>query len=70
MQFSGVEFRYKRGGGAIAPQHTAIVTKVVGKKITILHQNWNNVRRVGRFQLDLSEIRKGKVSYYRPQLSD
>jgi hypothetical protein len=67
VQFTNVLFLFKRGGGAQTPQHTAIVSRVRGTQIEILHQNWNGIRRVGKFQLDRADLKKGKMAFFRPQ---
>jgi hypothetical protein len=69
VQFTKARFESKGGGWAEMPQHTAIISGVKGTKFEALHQNWNNVRRVGKLQFDLNELTRGKVQFYRPQPS-
>ena len=65
-QFTNAKF-VSKNGWAEMPQHTAIISGVNGTRFEALHQNWNNVRRVGKLQFDLSELTRGKVQFYRPQ---
>jgi hypothetical protein len=51
------------------PVHTAIVAKVTGSKIELLHQNWNGSREVSRLRIDLADLKKGTVTFFRPQAS-
>jgi hypothetical protein len=49
------------------PQHTAIVHEVKGRKITLIHQNVNNVKRVVLTTINLDSRQGGSVKAYRPQ---
>lgn len=65
ISFDGVKFENENGYSTF-PTHYAIVYKVVDKDhITILHQNHNNKRVVQTLDLNLSELKKGKLQFYR-----
>jgi hypothetical protein len=49
-----------------SPHHTAIIEKVQGNTITMLHQNVNGNRTVQRMTLDLSTKTSGSYTFYRP----
>lgn len=67
IQFEKVEF----SDGFSAYQHTAIVYEVIDEnKIVIVHQNFNNVRKVSTLELDLSKLTKGKLEFFRPQAGE
>jgi hypothetical protein len=67
VQFEMAKFVSKKGGVAEMLQHTAIVAKVTGAKFEVLHQNWNNSRDVSRFRFDLTDLKNGTVTFFRPQ---
>jgi hypothetical protein len=69
VQFTGARFVSPNGARYNMSLHTAIVASVDGTVIEILHQNWNGVRQVTRLQLDLTDLRAGQVSVFRPQLA-
>jgi hypothetical protein len=50
------------------PHHTAIIYEVHGPgKFTIAHQNYNNQRKVILTDLNMANVKRGKVMIYRPQ---
>jgi hypothetical protein len=49
------------------PQHTAIVFGAKGRKLTLIHQNYNGKRLVFTMPLDLAGLREGTVEIYRPE---
>jgi myosin tail region-interacting protein MTI1 len=67
VQFTEARFESKGGMFAEIPQHTAVVTKREGGKLSILHQNWNKSTKVAKLDLDLAELKKGTVTFFRPQ---
>ncbi len=67
VQFSEARFETKGGGVAVIPQHTAIVTKRDGTKVSLLHQNWNKSTKVSKLDLDLADLKKGTVTFFRPE---
>ena len=70
LQFEKAEFVHRgenRWSRQSFPHHTAIVYRVSGSKLTLLHQNVNGKRTVQMTTLDLSERTKGTVTGYRPQ---
>jgi hypothetical protein len=67
VQFSEARFESKGGKVAEIPQHTAVVTKRDGTKLSILHQNWNKSTKVSKLDLDLAELKKGTVTFFRPE---
>lgn len=65
ISFDGVKF-VSDNGYQTFPMHYAIVYKVVDKdNITILHQNHNNKKVVQTLDLNLSELKKGKIQFFR-----
>jgi hypothetical protein len=50
------------------PHHTAIVAKVEGKNITLLHQNYGGKRTVTTEKINLDAHVEGIVEFFRPQL--
>jgi hypothetical protein len=48
------------------PHHTAIVYSTQGRKLTLIHQNYNEKRFVFVFPLDLAGLREGTMEVYRP----
>jgi hypothetical protein len=71
LQFEGVRFDHHGPKGAhnwtSFPHHTAIVESVRGKSVTILQQNFNDVRRVGRATINMGDRTAGTIAAYRPQ---
>jgi hypothetical protein len=71
IQFSKVRIERRGAGGVVAwsdvYQHTAIVEKVQGSRVTLLHQNYNGQRTVSRLTFDLNDVRRGTLSFYRPE---
>ena len=60
--------KVKLSNGTTFPHHTAIVYKVISSgKYLIAHQNFNNIRKVGTLELDLSLVTKGSIQFFRPQ---
>lgn len=49
------------------PQHTVVVLTVEGRKVAVLHQNFNGNRTVHRGEFDLAELTEGKVEFFRPR---
>jgi hypothetical protein len=67
VQFSGTSFASRNGARYSMSRHTAIISKVDGNKVELLHQNWNGVRHVTRLEIDLSDLRAGTIAVFRPQ---
>jgi hypothetical protein len=72
LQFEEIRFYRKNRDGSwyelSFPHHTAIVAAVNGKKITLLHQNVNNDKRVQSGVIDLADRQRGgTLKAYRPQ---
>ena len=71
MQFDKVMIETIHPGGRLTeemPHHTAIVYEVHGTgKFTIAHQNYNNQRKVILTDLNMANVKRGKVMIYRPQ---
>ena len=60
--------KVKSSNGISFPHHTAIVYKVISSgKYLIAHQNFNNIRKVGTLELDLSFVTKGSIKFFRPR---
>jgi hypothetical protein len=71
IQFENVQVKYKIDNSIYTEtmdHHTAIVYKVLDKgKYEIAHQNTGfSGRTVGVSTLDLSQVTKGKLKFYRP----
>ncbi len=71
IQFYNVEIRYQEGNMILTEKlahHTAIVFKVENDlDITLAHQNTSYTgRKVGISKINLNNIRKGKLYFYRP----
>jgi hypothetical protein len=43
------------------------VQRVKGTQVTIVQQNFNNKRTVHQLSLDLADLKRGTVSYFRPE---
>ncbi len=68
IQFEKVKIEYPDGAWKELPHHTAIVYKVIdGTKFTMAEQNANGKRFVIFSEIDLSYVKKGKYTVYRPQ---
>ena len=68
IQFENVKIEYPDGAWKELPHHTAIVYKVIdGTKFTMAEQNANGKRFVIFSEIDLSYVKKGKYTVYRPQ---
>jgi len=68
IQFEKVRIEYPDGAWKEIPHHTAIIYKVAEtNKYTIAEQNANGKRFVQLSEIDLSYIKKGKYTIYRPQ---
>lgn len=68
LQFEKVRIEYPDGAWKELPHHTAVVYSVSeGKKITMAEQNANGKRFVIFSDIDLSFVKKGKYTAYRPQ---
>jgi hypothetical protein len=62
--------RKSPGGGASWSEfhlHTAIVQRVHGTQVTMLHQNYNGNRTVQPLTIDLADLQRGTVECFRPQ---
>lgn len=68
IQFEKVRIEYPDGAWKDIPHHTAIIYKVAGtNKFTIAEQNANGKRFVQFSEIDLSYLKKGKYTIFRPQ---
>jgi len=65
MQFEGVRFQNGSSWQEMR-HHTAIVERVSGTTIYLLHQNVNNNRTVQRGQINLAHKVSGSIMTYRP----
>lgn len=73
IQFEKVKVKYTQGNTTTIesmPHHTAIVYKVLGKgQYQLAHQNTGfSGRKVGLSKLELENVVKGKMKFYRPEL--
>lgn len=60
--------KVKTNDGTVYPHHTAIVFEVLGKdSFVIVHQNIDNVKKVMTTKLDLTQVKKGSIVFYRPK---
>lgn len=71
IQFKNVVVSYKKGNMMFTenfPHHTAIVYEVVNDhQFKLAHQNTGLFgRKVGISELDLENVKKGKLRFYRP----
>ncbi len=71
IQFKNVVVRYQKGNMIMTENfghHTAIVYKVMeDRKVTLAHQNTSfSGKKVGLSDLDLENVKKGKLYFYRP----
>src|SRR6266545_3177081 len=71
IHFEKARFEHKSADGGFSwaefPLHTAIVQRVQGTRVTLLHQNYGGKRTVQRLTLDLADLKRGTVAYFRPQ---
>jgi hypothetical protein len=71
IQFHKVRFEHRDASGVGSweefPQHTAIVARVKGGRITLLHQNFRGNHTVQMSTIDLADRKRGTLRYYRPQ---
>ena len=68
IQFEKVKIVYPDGSWKELPHHTAIVYSVIaGTKLMIAEQNANGKRFVVFSEIDLSYVKKGKYTIFRPQ---
>lgn len=73
VQFEKVQFTRKDPTGkappvvSAFPQHTAIVTRVEGRTLTLLHQNFGGRKTVERIVINLDDLTAGTVTFYRPR---
>lgn len=65
LQFNKVKINYPNRS-IFFPVHTAIVYKVRGKQITLIHQNYNNKKVVDTLSVDLNRVVQGKIQAFRP----
>ena len=69
-QFTKAKFvdKTKHGSSSHVMQyHVAIVAKVDGNKITLLHQNYGGKKIVGTFTINLANKKEGTVDFFRPE---
>lgn len=67
IEFNDVKFENPDGTWFTMYEHYAIVYEV--KKdgaIVIAHQNHNNIRKVQTLEIDVNNLTKGKLTFYRP----
>jgi hypothetical protein len=71
LQFEKVRFevRFRSGRGYTAnfPHHTAIVSKVRGNELIVIHQNHRQVKLVTTDVLDLAVREGGELKAFRPR---
>jgi hypothetical protein len=72
LQFENVVFKHTSANGSWStnnfPHHTAVVKKVQGRQIELLHQNVNNDRHVQTSTISLDDKQPGgTLLAYRPQ---
>lgn len=74
IQFEGVKTEYQEGNMTIQEamlHHTAVINKVNAPgNFELAHQNFNNRKKVITSNLDLKNIKKGKIYIYRPIIAD
>lgn len=72
IQFKSVKTEWKTkyawGSAQIGmPDHTAIIWQVESNlKFQVAHQNYNNIRKVGLGDIDLTHMVSGRYQVYRP----
>jgi hypothetical protein len=70
MQFERVKFQHRSRRGSYSfsmPHHTAVVYRVAGKQVTLLHQNFNGKKTVQETTINLAHRTQGTVAVYRPR---
>jgi hypothetical protein len=70
LQFEKVHFEHREGGRSSSqdmPHHSAIVSAVEGRKVTVLNQNVNGSRKVQYSTFNLDDLQRGSLQAYRPQ---
>jgi|SRR6185369_12435649 len=70
VQFEKAKFVHRTRTGTSTQtmsHHTAIVAKVQGKTIALLHQNHGGKRTVGTGSINLDERTEGTVEFFRPR---
>lgn len=68
LEFQETRFDNPDGTCFTMGEHYAIVYEVkTDGEIVIIHQNHNNIRKVQTLNLDLDNVTKGKIIYYRPE---
>jgi hypothetical protein len=71
LQFKNAHFVHTSPSGGSSwndfPQHTAIVSSVQGRTITMLNQNVNGNRTVQYSTINLDDLKSGSIQAYRPQ---
>lgn len=72
LQFSKVVFESVSGNQTRREEmmhHTAIIYEVLGHgHYVIAHQNANGVRRVTYTEISMNDLKKGTITFYRPQI--
>jgi hypothetical protein len=69
VQFEKAKFVHKTEkaeSSAVLPHHTAVVAKVDGKTVTLLHQNFGGKRFVHSTVINLDERTEGTADFFRP----
>lgn len=61
-RFQGRQYWMQLG----SPHHTAIVTGRNGDRITYLHQNFNRIRRVQFGEINLADLKSGRIRAFSP----
>jgi len=70
VQFEKARFVHKTRTGTSThtmPHHTAIISGVKGKTITLLHQNHGGKKTVATASINLDERTEGTVEFFRPR---
>jgi Spy/CpxP family protein refolding chaperone len=70
LQFEKTHFEHREGGRFSAqdmPHHSAIVSAVEGRKVTVLNQNVNGSRKVQYSSFNLDDLQRGSLQGFRPQ---
>jgi hypothetical protein len=70
LQFENAHFEHSDASGSFwsdYPHHTAIVSSVKGRTITMLNQNVNGDKKVQYSTINLDDLKRGTVQAYQPQ---
>lgn len=71
LQFHKVVFESKSGYQTRREEmmhHTAVIYEVLGPgKYIIAHQNANGVRKVTHTEINMADLKKGTITFFRPQ---